>query len=332
MMQPNARLSVTQPFRHEIIPSQVREIIDGLARRPASLPCSLFYDKRGSRLFERITELPEYYPTRTEMSILADSAADIAAIIGPRAVVIEPGAGDQRKMRLLVNSLDTPAVYVPIDISREQLGEVSSQLAREHPAIEVLPLCADFTRTVGVPRTTRPHGRKVVFFPGSTIGNFETEDARRFLSRLGRIVERDGLLVVGVDLVKDRATLEAAYDDSAGVTAEFNRNVLARLAREHGAKIDLGAWRHRSFWNEPAHRVEMHLVSTREQTIRIRGRAYPFADGAHIVTEHCYKYSVPSFTELANRAGLTVERVLTDPRRWFAVFVLRQEAGSVTLG
>jgi len=319
----HARLSTTQPSRHEIIPSQVREILDGLARRPATLPCALLYDNRGARLFEHITQLPEYYPTRTEIGILADHAADIAAIIGRQAVSIEPGAGNQRKMRILLDSLDRPAAYVPIDISREQLGEVSARLARDYPGIEVLPLCADFTRTVGVPRTTRPHGRKVAFFPGSTIGNFETEDACRFLSRLGRIVERDGLLVVGADLVKDRAILEAAYDDSSGVTAEFNRNVLARLVREHGAKIDLGAWQHRSFWNESAHRVEMHLVSTREQTIRIRGRAYPFTKGAHIVTEHCYKYSVPSFGELAARAGLAVEQVLTDPRHWFAVFVLR---------
>jgi L-histidine N-alpha-methyltransferase len=323
MTQTQARVFAAQPFRNEIVPSHVREILDGLARRPASLPCSLFYDTRGAKLFERITELPEYYPTRTEVGILAENARGIAEAIGPHAVVVEPGAGDQRKMRLLLDALEAPAAYVPIDISREQLAEVSAGLARDYPAIDVLPLCADFTRTVGVPRTTRPHGRSVVFFPGSTIGNFEADDARTLLARLAHIVGRDGLLVVGVDLVKDRATLESAYDDRAGVTAEFNRNVLVHLVRAYGAKIDLAAWRHRAFWNGPARRVEMHLVSERDQTIRVRGRAYPFERGTHIVTEHCYKYEIAEFAALAARAGLGVERVLTDARRWFAVFVLQ---------
>ena len=291
----------------------------GLGAARKTLPCKYFYDAHGSALFERICDLPEYYPTRTELAILEANAEEMAAQLGTRCLLVEYGSGSSRKTRLLLDHLHEPAGYVPIDISRSALMTSARALAAAYPALEILPLCADYGEPIEVPRPRTPAARRAVFFPGSTIGNFAPAEAERFLARMAQVAGDEGGLLIGADLRKDPALLEAAYDDAAGVTAAFNRNLLVRLNRELGADFALERFAHRALWNEAAGRVEMHLVSTRAQQVRIAGRRFDFAAGESIHTESSHKYTLAGFAELAAGAGLVVRKVWTDARSWFSV-------------
>jgi dimethylhistidine N-methyltransferase len=312
---------------HDLEPERKRmrdDVVAGLRRRPRTLPCKYFYDERGSRLFEKICELEEYYLTRTELAILERSVAEMARCLGPDCMLIEPGSGSGTKTRLLLEALESPVAWVPVDISRDVLLRSSESIDGAHPELEVLPVCADFTQPFTLPTPRRRPARRVVYFPGSTIGNFDPPEVVRFLARLRELCAPGGAALIGVDLRKDRKVLEAAYDDAAGVTAEFNLNLLLRVNRELGADFDLGRFRHRSVWNERRGRVEMHLLSTAAQTVSIDGASFSFAAGEAIHSESSYKYDLAGFAGLAGAAGLAVARVWLDERRWFSVQYLTE--------
>jgi len=295
------------------------EVWAGLSHPQKTLPCKYFYDERGSALFESICDLPEYYPTRTELSIMEAHAPAMAALLGARCLLVEYGSGSSRKTRLLLDRLPDAAGYVPIDISREALAESARALAATYPAIEVLPVCADYTEPFELPRSRVAPARRGVYFPGSTIGNFTPPQAQRFLARMARVAGPHGALLIGIDLKKDRATLERAYDDAAGVTAAFNRNLLVRINRELGGTFDLARFRHHARYDDGAGRVEMHLVSSVAQRVRVAGRPFWFAAGETIHTENSYKYDLVNFAALAAGVGLAVREVWTDERRRFSV-------------
>ena len=302
-------------------PALREEVLRGLRTERKTLPPKLFYDARGAELFERICELDEYYLTRTELAILRAHVGEIAALAGPRCALVEYGSGAGVKVRLLLDTLEAPSAYVPIDISREQLARVSATLAHDYPDVAVRPLCADYTTPLRLPPL--PDGaRRLAFFPGSTIGNFHPTEAAAFLRRVRRAVGRDGALLLGGDRRKDAATLNAAYDDRAGVTAEFNRNILARLNRELAADFDLARFRHRAFFASEPSRIEMHLESTEAQTVHVAGVPVRFAKGETIWTESSYKYDHPRLQRLAASAGFVVRRRWTDSAKKFWVVFL----------
>jgi dimethylhistidine N-methyltransferase len=299
-----------------------RAVLSGLRLSPKILPSKFFYDERGSALFDAICELEEYYPTRTEVQILTDHIDAISDCIGPAARLLEPGSGSTIKTRLLLGHLLEPAAYVPIDIARAQLIDSALSLAEAYPQIEILPVCADFMQEFAIPTPSRPPAHTAVFFPGSTIGNLMPAEAERFLRRMAGWGGPGSGLLIGVDLKKDRAILEAAYNDARGVTAEFNLNLLARINRDLGADLDLAAFHHRAFYNEREGRIEMHLVSTRPQTVHVLDQEIQFAAGESITTEYSYKYAIEQFQALAARAGFRARRVWTDPRQLFSVHYL----------
>jgi len=295
------------------------EVLQGLAAHPKTLPPKLFYDLAGAELFERICAQPEYYPTRTELAILEQCTGEIAALAGAGVSLIEYGSGAGVKVRLLLDALEAPAAYVPIDISKEQLAEVSEELAATYPDVSIRPLCADYTRPLMLP--VLPHrSRRLAFYPGSTIGNFHPAEAAAFLGQIRRTVGSDGALVLGVDRRKDPALLEAAYDDAAGVTAAFNRNMLVRLNRELAADFDLSRFVHRARFDDEASRIEMHLVSLEAQTVQVAGESVTFAAGESIWTESSYKYDEERLGRLVRSAGFQVHRLWTDEadRFWVA--------------
>ena len=304
-------------------------VLDGLRARPRTLPCRFLYDAEGSRLFERICELPEYYPTRTEIALLTARADELAALIGPRATLVEFGSGAGVKVRLLLAALRDPALYVPVDISRDHLVAAADALAADRPDLAIAPVCADYTRPFALPALPDPaHGRTVGFFPGSTIGNFTPAEATAFLRGAARLLGPGSLMVVGADLPKDPAILRAAYDDAAGVTAAFNRNLLVRINRELGADFDLAAFRHEARWNAAESRVEMHLASLRAQTVRLGPERFDFAPGETIHTENSYKHGLADFAALAAAAGYASLRAWTDPDALFSLHVLRVGASA----
>ena len=303
------------------------EIVHGLLADRKTLPPKLFYDAAGAVLFELICEQPEYYPTRAELAILERHARDIGALAGPRCALVEYGSGAGMKVRLLLDALDQPAAYVPIDISREQLARVARELAEEYPAVRIVPIAADYTTHIELPPLPSA-ARRVAFFPGSTIGNFHPTEAAAFLTRIRRTLGSRGALVLGVDRRKDAAVLDAAYDDAAGVTAAFNRNILARLNREHDATFDLARFAHRAFFDPIASRVEMHLVSLSEQTVRVAGIPVHFARGESIWTESSYKYDEERLDELVTSAGFRVRRRWTDDGHRFWVLFLESARAS----
>ncbi len=297
------------------------EVLRGLHSEPKMLPPKLFYDALGAALFEEICELPEYYLTRAELEILRARAGEIATLAGPRVALLEYGSGAGVKIRLLLDALESPAAYVPIDISREQLARVASELAREYPGVAVRPLNADYTLPLSVPPL--PEGsRRVAFFPGSTIGNFHPMEAAVFLGRVRRAVGKDGALILGVDRRKSTVTLNAAYDDSAGVTAAFNLNMLTRLNHDVGARFDLSKFRHRAFFNSRASRVEMHLVSTEAQIVKVAGEYIDFEKEETIWTESSYKYDRARLEELIETAGFRLRKLWTNSKRQFWVAYL----------
>lgn len=300
-----------------------RDVATGLALPQKALSAKYFYDEVGSRLFDQICELPEYYPTRTETGILRSRAADIAARAGAGVALIEFGSGSSAKVRLLLDALERPAAYVPIDISGAHMQAAAAALRRDYPGLQVLPVEGDFTGPIPLPRFAADT-RRLGFFPGSTIGNFTPADAGRFLAQAGETLETGALFLVGVDLKKDRARLEAAYNDAQGVTAAFNLNLLARINRELDGEFDLAAFRHRALYNEAEGRIEMHIESLRPQTVRVGDDTFRFHAGETVHTENSYKYAVPEFRDLAAEAGWTTDEVLTDAEELFAVFLLRR--------
>lgn len=298
-------------------------VLEGLARTPRSLPCTLFYDAEGSRLFDRICELPEYYIPRVETALLREVGPEVARLAGPGVEVVELGCGSAHKTDLLLRALVRPAAYVALDVSREPLLEATRRIAREH-ALEVWAICADYGLPFTLPpRDGPPPARRLAFFPGSTIGNFDPEQARRFLRLIARLVGPGGDLLLGADLPKDKAILDLAYDDPQGVTAAFNKNLLVRLNRELGTDFDLDAFRHLAFFDPVTSRIEMHLVSTREQVVHLEGRAFRFAAGERLHTENSYKYGLEPLRALAADAGFTSLAAWTDPERMFSLHYLR---------
>jgi dimethylhistidine N-methyltransferase len=297
-----------------------RDVIAGLSAERKALPAKYFYDDSGSALFEAITALPEYYPTRTELAILGERAGEIARLIPPGATLIEFGSGSTAKARILLDAAAISA-YVPVDISAEFLGQEAARLGRDLPRLRVLPVAADFTKPFDLPGAIRSRAR-VGFFPGSTIGNFEPPEAARFLRHAAGLLGPGAHLIVGVDLIKDVAVLDAAYNDAAGVTAAFNLNLLRRINRELGADFDLDRFQHHAFFNRERKRIEMHLASRAAQQVRVCDRTIPFARGETIHTESSYKYGVDSFQALAAEAGWSPVAVWTDPDRYFSVHAL----------
>jgi dimethylhistidine N-methyltransferase len=298
------------------------DVIAGLTATPKRLSPKYFYDSAGSELFERITELPEYYPTRTELGIFKAQAGEIAALIPPGAALIEFGSGSSTKTRIILSAADKLGAYVPVDISGQFLKQQATELRREYPGLQVLPVAADFTQPFELPAAARAMPR-VGFFPGSTIGNFEPHEAAAFLRHAGSILGTGAIFIVGVDLVKDTQVLQKAYNDSQGVTAKFNLNLLARINRELGAKLNLACFEHHAFFNRERSRIEMHLASLKRQRLRICGECIDFRAGETIHTESSYKYSVESFGALARGAGWTPVAVWTDPDNYFSVHALR---------
>ena len=312
---------------HDFAPAEENfrdAVLAGLKASQKEISAKYFYDERGSALFEKICELEEYYPTRTEIGMLEKHADDMAALIGPGCYLIEYGSGASRKVRILLDALESPTAYIPVDISKEHLVRAAEDLARDYPNIDVAAVCADYTQayTLPVPDDVAPD-RKTVFFPGSTIGNFMPDQAVAFLGHTARLLTGGGELLIGVDLKKDEATLNAAYNDKLGVTAAFNLNLLTRINRELGANFDLDCFRHHAFYNAEQSQIEMHLISERVQTVTIDGEAIDFAKGETIHTENSHKYTVEEFHGLAGRAGFTPVRVWTDPDHLFSLHYLQ---------
>ncbi len=306
-----------------------REVLAGLRVRPRAVPPKYFYDARGSQLFEQITELEEYYPTRVELAILDGHVDEMAACMGPGCLLLEYGSGSSLKTGRLLEALSEPVAYVPIDISGEALEAAVAKIAARFSAIEVIPLHADYSAAYEIPTTFQPARRRVAYFPGSTIGNFDPQQASEFLVEVAAVCGPGGGLLIGVDLEKDITVLERAYDDAAGVTAEFNLNLLRRFNRELGANFDLEAFQHRAFYDPDKARIEMHLVSLRDQVVEVAGEAFAFSAGDTIHTENSYKYSRERFAQLASSAGFDVERVWVDPQELFSVqFLTVRDAAS----
>jgi dimethylhistidine N-methyltransferase len=319
-----ARSVLRYSARHEAAASDsfADHVIAGLGEGQKWLSAKYFYDAAGSELFEEITRLPEYYPTRTELSILNRYAGEMAGYVPLSAALVEFGTGSTKKARILIEAAPQLASYVPVDISAEFLAREAAAVRRDIPWIAVLPVAADFTRDFDLPAQIRSRPR-VGFFPGSTIGNFEPEDAAEFLRQAGRILGSGASMIIGVDLIKDEAVLNAAYDDAAGVTARFNLNVLTRMNRELGGNFDLSAFRHRAFYNAEDHRIEMHLESLKPQSVTVAGRTFEFRRGETIHTENSYKYTVESFRALAEAAGWRPVATWTDAKDYFSVHALK---------
>jgi dimethylhistidine N-methyltransferase len=308
---------------HDLHPTQAdlrAEVLHGLAQPHKRLSPKLFYDAEGSRLFDAICELPEYYPTRTEIAILRDHGAEMARRLGRDALLVELGSGSSLKIRVLLEAL-RPAVYMPVDISSEHLIVSAEALAATFPDLDVHAVCADYSVPFELPVEDHEHPR-AAFFPGSSIGNFDPVDAGLLLRRVGSILGAEGRLLIGVDLVKDRSRLERAYNDAAGVTAAFNMNLLRRINRELAGHFDVTQFRHEAFFNADHSRIEMHLLSTCDQRVEVAGQRFNFGEGESIHTESSYKYSIEGFQALATGAGFHAEQVWTDPARLFSVHCL----------
>lgn len=320
MAQPRSRVAL-----HDLQPhaaSFLDDVLAGLAAPQKALSPKYFYDARGCELFEAICELPEYYPTRTEMAMMRSHAREMARHLGGACLMIEYGSGSGYKTRVLITEL-SPVAYVPIDIARGQLKAAALRLAGEFPELMVVALCADYSRPLRLPQIEGTGAcRRVIYFPGSTIGNFTLPEAGEFLRNVRALAGAGGAMLVGVDLKKDPAILHAAYNDAQGVTAEFNLNLLRRINRELGADFDVAAFRHQAFYNAEIGRIEMHLESLAAQRVTLAGRQIDFHRGETIHTENSYKYSVDEFQQLARASGFEPQAVWTDPRQYFAVHYL----------
>lgn len=299
----------------------VSDVLVGLSGRFKSLPCKYLYDKYGSQLFDQICELEEYYPTRTETQITHDNAVSISECLGRDAVIVEYGSGSSTKTRVLLDHLDAPNSYLPVDISEDHLLNSANLLSREYPELDIRPIVADFTSRFSLPEDL--HGERIcVYFPGSTIGNFVPAEAIRLLRNIAWQCGLTGSLLIGVDLRKSRSILELAYNDPRGVTAEFNLNLLRRINRECDGNFDLGLFRHVGFYNEAEGRIEIYLESLERQSVEVSGEVFFFREGERIHTEYSHKYTVDGFTQLAGEAGFQLDRVWTDERDYFALMHL----------
>jgi dimethylhistidine N-methyltransferase len=317
-------IATTSPETEVALHAMLEDVVDGLSQRRKTLPSKYFYDERGSRLFDDICDLDEYYVTRIESSVMQDRIGEIASVIGSNALLVEYGSGSSLKTRLLLRNLIRPAGYVPIDISGDYLSQVGLSLQAEFPQIEVMPVVADFTKFFAIPSSETPESRRVIYFPGSTIGNFQQSDARSLLAGTADNAGVDGGVLIGVDLDKDRDVLRAAYNDSKGVTAEFNLNVLRRINDELGGGFDLDHFRHEATFNDELSCIEMHLVSTRRQAVNVCKYSFEFEENESILTEYSHKYTVDSFAQMAGEVGLTVKNVWTDANNMFAVMYLER--------
>lgn len=311
-----------QVDRHAGRASFLSDVLDGLSRPRKEIPSKYLYDECGSELFERITELPEYYLTRSEQAIMSRHADAMAGALGPGCLLIEYGSGSSRRTRLLLNCLRQPAGYIPIDIAERQLAVAADHLRREYPDIPIMPLVADFTEKFEIPTMDRPVQRRVVYFPGSTIGNFHPAEAGQLLRHMGTIVGDGGAVLLGIDMHKSAAIIEPAYNDAQGVTAAFNLNLLQRINRELDADFDVASFEHRATFNRKQSRIEMELLSQREQQVRIDGSSFQFDRGESIVTEYSYKYRPEDFKELVRNAGFNVQDVWMDEGQLFSVQLL----------
>ena len=297
------------------------DVLRGLEKRPVSIPPKYFYDAKGSRLFDAITHLPEYYPTRTETAILTENASDIAQRVGTGSLLVEPGGGSCEKVHILLEGLK-PCAYVPMDISKDFLQLAAEELAIEYPWLEIHAVCTDFTREMHVPPSA-PEGTHVAFFPGSSIGNFTPDTAVEFLQAIVQLIGAGGYLLIGVDLKKDKAILEAAYNDKQGITAEFNLNLLTRINRELGADFDESNWQHKALYNERDGRIEMYLLSKTDQAVQLNGDRFEFKQGDSIHTENSYKYTADEFVQLAERAGFVSGKLWIDKKRLLSVHLFK---------
>jgi len=320
----------SQPFELlDLLPPQSdfrREVIEGLRRPRKQIPPKFFYDARGSALFDQITRLDEYYLTRTETTMLADRAGEIAAILGRDATIVELGSGSSRKVRLLLDELQGAVTYITVDISREHLLAAAAALCDEYPDLRVIAVCTDYTRGLGMPLQNLP-AKCLAFFPGSTVGNFEPAEAREFFAMTASYLRPGDSLLVGVDLKKDPQLLDSAYNDAAGVTAEFNRNLLVRINAELGADFEIEAFSHVAFYDEKLGRIEMHLRAEKEMTVHLGGEEISFRAGETIHTENSYKYSVDDFRELIRGSGFRSAATWTDAASLFSIHHLIVERG-----
>jgi dimethylhistidine N-methyltransferase len=298
------------------------DVLEGLHAIPKHVPAKYFYDAAGSRLFERITELPEYYPTRCELRILRRHAADIAKLIPPGAALVEFGSGSSRKARILLSRAPTLAAYVPVDICGEMIEQEAIELRSDFPQLKVLPVTADICKPFELPREAKTAPARVGFFPGSTIGNFEPHEAAAFLRNAASILGSGATLIVGVDLIKSADVLNAAYNDAEGITARFNLNLLTRINRELGGTFRLDTFEHHAFYNRERHRIEMHLASLKRQRVKVAGDTIDFRAGETVHTENSYKYSVESLAALARGVGWLPVRAWTDSRKYFSIQIL----------
>jgi dimethylhistidine N-methyltransferase len=311
---------------HDLAPGEESfrdAVLNGLGYARRTIPCKFFYDERGSALFEAICRLPEYYLTRTEIAILEENTVEIAEQMGRHCRLIEFGSGASTKVRILLQALDHPAAYVPVDISREHLRDAAASLAEDFPALPVVAVCADYTRPFAMPPLLGPDGKRVGFFPGSTIGNFEPDAAVAFLANYARILGPGGEMLIGVDLKKDPEILNAAYNDRAGVTAQFNLNLFERINRELDGDLDIDRFEHVAFYNEIERRVEIYIRSLANQEAWIAGKPVLFTKGELIHTEYSYKYSIPEFRALAAGAGFRPVDTWTDREELFSVNYFR---------
>ncbi|MFC2022487.1 L-histidine N(alpha)-methyltransferase, partial [Chloroflexota bacterium] len=307
---------------HDFKPGQDHfhaEVLRGLRKPQKELPCKYFYDELGSDLYERICTLDEYYIPRTEAAIMEAHIEEMVELLGPNVLLIEYGSGNCTKTHILLDNMRDVAAYVPIDISREQLMRVTKELTSNYPGLEVLPVCADYTSGFELPIPKRPSDRVVVYFPGSTIGNFNPIQAKHFLEHIAGVCGPGGALLIGVDLKKDISVLHSAYNDRQGITAAFNLNLLERINRELNCDFQIESFQHYAFYNQREGRVEMHLVSLRDQTVHLDNMTIPFARGESIWTESSYKFNLDEFEQMAAAAGFHVEHVWTDQKQWFSI-------------
>ena len=298
---------------------QLDELIEGLSQPEKMISPKYFYDERGSQLFDEITHLPEYYPTETELGIMQDNMPEIVSLIGKQASLIEFGSGSSRKTRALLDNLREPAVYVPVDISEDHLLSSADNIRSEHPGLEVLPVVADFTHPFDLPNPTILPLRNIVYFPGSTIGNFTHDAAHELLEVMHGEAGEDGALLIGVDLQKDPDIIERAYNDSAGVTAKFNLNMLSHLNREFGFDFDTNYYSHSAHYDEDEGRIELRLISLRGQIVAVGDEEIAIDAGEAILTEYSHKYTLEGFATMAEAAGFSVAKVWTDADELFSV-------------
>ena len=309
--------------QEEIIKEDIfSEVIEGLQSSPKYLPSKLFYDEKGSALFDEISRLEEYYPTRTEIRIMKDNIEEMSSLLGEGTLLIELGSGSSIKIRLLLDNIPGLAGYVPVDISAEHLHQTVETLKSEYPQIDIFPLAADYTKDFKLPEINNPYDHKAVYYPGSTIGNFTPKEAKEFLRRISKICGDNGGLIIGVDLKKDKQTLENAYNDKEGVTAGFNLNILEHINNELDSNFDIEKFRHFSFFNDEAGRIEMHLISKEVQNVRLNGSSIHFNKGESILTEYSYKYTLEEFRAVVSDF-FEVRKVWTDKNNLFSVQYLR---------